>query len=69
MTDIIAELRHVIPINDRKQHTCSVDCPCKPLVQDKVATHHAWDCREPYERMSGQGRDGKPWAVCDSTEV
>lgn len=59
---------HVMPLQDTKTHQATPRCACSPLVEDvggveRVCVHHAWDCREPFERMTGEGKSGKPWAV------
>lgn len=60
---------HVMPINDDRGHHPDTDCACQPLIQDvdgtdvKIAIHHAWDCREPYERMMKTGKPAKGWQV------
>lgn len=60
---------HVIPENDLKPHRAEVSCGCYPLVEkieggsEDIVAHNAWDCREPYERMSFRGKPGKGWVL------
>lgn len=46
------EAVHVVPINDLREHTASVDCWCQPTEDDEwpdVLVHHSMDQREDYE--------------------
>ena len=44
---------HVVPLNDLRDHTASVDCWCQPTEDDDewpdIWVHHAMDQREAYE--------------------
>jgi len=45
--------RHVIPVDDYREHECSTDCWCKPKEDEDVYDlwiHNALDQREFYER-------------------
>ena len=49
----MTELIHVMPQNDLREHTCSVDCWCHPTPDadnDQVMVHHSLDQRESYEQ-------------------
>jgi len=54
--------KHVIPLNDSREHAVSGECPCHPLHVDGIYVHHAWDVREAMERR-GLVRDSRPWGV------
>lgn len=41
--------RHVIPVDDQREHYTIVHCWCIPTIDDGVIIHHALDCREYYE--------------------
>lgn len=43
---------HVVPLNDLRDHSASVDCWCKPSEDDECPglwLHHSMDRREEYE--------------------
>lgn len=43
---------HVMPQNDLREHTCSIDCWCDPTPDEEnnqVIVHHSLDRRESYE--------------------
>ena len=41
---------HVVPLNDLREHDTSIECWCKPTVnEDDIVIHHALDDRESYE--------------------
>ena len=42
---------HVIPIGDLREHEESVDCWCRPTLDDQedIFVHHSLDRREEYE--------------------
>ena len=46
---------HVYPLNDRREHVLSVNCPCKPEVEVEgaivIVTHRAWDHRDFFEEL------------------
>lgn len=49
---ICPEQRHVVPLNDLKEHALSVECWCRPKVDDddNIVVHNSMDGRELYER-------------------
>jgi hypothetical protein len=49
---------HVIPLDDKIEHTPDCSCCNAHLDVDGFYIHHAVDKREQYER---QGKKGKPW--------
>lgn len=47
-----AEYRHIIPLDDLREHVTSVDCWCHPtpdVDEPLVIVHHSMDRREEYE--------------------
>lgn len=42
--------RHVVPLNDLREHDAISDCWCDPTYDDGVMVHHSMDRREEYER-------------------
>jgi hypothetical protein len=42
--------RHVIPLDDLKPHVYTIDCWCKPYLDDAIIVHNSMDRREEYER-------------------
>jgi hypothetical protein len=46
---------HIVPLNDLREHECSVDCWCGPTLADDcppgtdIHLHNALDGRESYE--------------------
>lgn len=57
---------HVIPIDDLREHSMSIDCWCYPVEGDTVQSkhtgewgrtiiHNAQDCREKWERQGLKG--------------
>ena len=43
--------RHVVPINDTREHECTAyNCWCCPVNEDGVIVHNSEDQREHYER-------------------
>jgi hypothetical protein len=48
----VSELLHVMPRDDLREHTSSVDCWCRPTPdaeEPSVIVHHSMDRREEYE--------------------
>jgi len=46
---------HVMPVGDTEIHAGQACCDCKPTeVEPGVWVHHAWDCREARERLTGE---------------
>lgn len=43
-------LVHVMPVEDLKEHECSLSCSCQPRVSGEVVVHNSWDGREILER-------------------
>jgi hypothetical protein len=41
---------HVLPSGDLKRHGHSMDCWCRPTMDDGVVAHNSMDRREEYER-------------------
>jgi hypothetical protein len=44
-----AEERHVIPLDDLRDHHQALACWCRPRVDDGVIVHNSMDLREEYE--------------------
>jgi hypothetical protein len=47
-----ADLIHVVPINDLREHTTRIDCWCNPQPSaddESVIVHNSLDQREKYE--------------------
>lgn len=45
---------HVLPIDDDHEHVLSVDCPCRPKVDEVVrgvVVHNSSDGRERFENL------------------
>ncbi len=73
---------HVIPKNDERPHLARIGCECCPIVEEidpvdgvpypdggKRVIHHAYDCREVSERVTGEMVEvGKGWIVVEETE-
>jgi hypothetical protein len=51
------DIYHVIPLNDLKPHTESVNCKCVPSVQEggKLIVHNSYDGREFFEESEQKG--------------
>jgi hypothetical protein len=48
----MTEAVHVVPLSDRREHTASAECWCKPSEEDGwpgVWLHHSMDGREAFE--------------------
>lgn len=43
------ERRHVVPLDDFREHALSSDCWCLPMVDDDIVIHQSMDGREAYE--------------------
>lgn len=57
---VIEGSAHVVPINDLIKHVPDGSC-CHPIIKDDVVIHSAKDCREVFERITGKGKNKKPW--------
>lgn len=54
---------HVIPLNDKDIHYAQMECWCHPgEIYGGVVVHNAADCREKFERQTGDGYPDKAWA-------
>lgn len=42
--------RHVVPLDDLREHITDVSCWCRPLEDEGVVVHNSMDRREFYER-------------------
>lgn len=42
--------KHVIPLNDWREHEINPDCWCNPFYDEEVIVHNSLDERELYER-------------------
>lgn len=46
---------HILPVNDKKEHDMSANCPCKPRIEVVGAVliiiHNAYDHREVIEQI------------------
>ena len=42
--------RHVVPKDDLRPHSESLDCWCRPFMDGEVCVHNAMDHREHVER-------------------
>lgn len=45
--------QHVVPVNDTHEHDLTLNCWCKPKVDDGVVIHNSFDGRELFERGEG----------------
>jgi hypothetical protein len=50
---------HVVPLNDKKEHTLLTDCSCGPRIDVEgaklIIVHNAWDWREIVEEAAQIG--------------
>lgn len=47
---------HVLPVGDVELHAAQAICWCHPLeLEPRLWVHHAKDCREARERVTGTG--------------
>ena len=42
----MSDIYHVIPVDDLQSHEESIECACKPRIEDRLVIHNAYDGRE-----------------------
>lgn len=63
------KIRHVIPLDDLREHFAQVECWCHPFCEcTAIVIHHAADCRERFERQDGE-QHGSGWAIIEQPGV
>ena len=49
----VEELRHIVPIDDLREHICDPSCWCNPTQDEeepRLWVHHSMDLREEFEQ-------------------
>jgi hypothetical protein len=62
-------VKHVIPIDDEREHSEFADCWCHPTAEHDEGSilfvHNAADMREEFKKMTGEGLPGKQWLLVE----